>query len=58
MKGVNSPPFLSIDTKCFHSKQLLVKFTPQTEVTEAVSDLMVLSVSKKEEVPPGYKRLP
>lgn len=46
------------NTKSFHTKQLLVKFTPQTEATAAVTDLMVLSVSKKDEVPPGYKRLP
>ena len=47
-----------IDTKAFSSKQLLAKFTPLEEVTQAVTDLVVLSPSKKEDVPAGYRRLP
>ena len=47
-----------IDTKAFSSKQLLAKFTPLEEVTQAVTDLVVLSASRKEDVPVGYRRLP
>ena len=47
-----------IDTKAFSSKQLLAKFTPLEEVTQAVTDLVVLSASRKEDVPAGYRRLP
>ena len=47
-----------VDTKAFSSKQLLAKFTPLEEVTQAVTDLVVLSASRKEDVPVGYRRLP
>ena len=47
-----------IDTKAFSSKQLLAKFTPLEQATHAVTDLVVLSPSRKEDVPGGYRRLP
>ena len=48
----------TIDTKAFGSKQLLAEFTPLEEVTQAVTDVVVLSPSRKEDVPTGYRRLP
>ena len=47
-----------IDTKAFSSKQLLAKFTPLEQATQAVTDLVVLSPSKKEDVPAEYRRQP
>ena len=46
------------DTKAFSSKQLLAKFTPLEEATQAVTDIVVLSPSRKEDVPTKYQRLP
>ena len=47
-----------IDTKAFSSKQLLAKFTPLEEATKAVTDIVVLSPARKEDVPARYQRLP
>ena len=47
-----------VDTKAFSSKQLLAKFTPLEEATQAVTGVVVLSPSRKEDVPAGYRRLP
>ena len=47
-----------IDTKAFSSKQLLAEFTPLEQATQAVTDVVVLSPFKKEDVPAGYRRLP
>ena len=47
-----------IDTKAFSSKQLLAEFTPLEQATQAVTDIVVLSPSRKEDVPAGYRRLP
>ena len=47
-----------VDTKAFSSKQLLAKFTPLKEATQAVTGVVVLSPSRKEDVPAGYRRLP
>ena len=47
-----------IDTKAFSSNQLLAEFTPLEQATQAVTDIVVLSPSRKEDVPAGYRRLP
>ena len=47
----------SPDTKAFSSKQLLAKFTPLEQATRAITDVVVLSAAKKEDVPPKYTRL-
>lgn len=51
-------PPLHPDSKAFQSKQLLVRFVALEEATEAISDIIILSSQKKEEVPQKYKRLP
>lgn len=45
-------------SKSFGSKLIAIKLTPQEEAGEGVTDILVLSGSKKDQVPPGYKRLP
>ena len=50
--------WLFTDSKAFSSKQLMVRYVASEEATEAVSDIIILSSSRKEEVPPKYKRLP
>ncbi len=47
-----------LDSKSFHSKQLLVKFVALEQATEAVTDIIILSEQRKEDVPSSYKRLP
>ena len=44
--------------KPFASKLVVVKLDPLEEIKEAITDIVVLSGSKKENVPSGYKRLP
>lgn len=44
--------------KTFSQKQLLVRFHAPDQAKEAVSDIVILSAHKKEDVPSGYKRLP
>ena len=46
------------DSKSFHSKQLLMRIVALEEATEAITDIIVLSSQRKEEVPAHYKRLP
>ncbi len=45
-------------TKVFSSKQLLAKFEPLEGAKKAVTDIVILSASRKEDVPAGYIRLP
>ena len=56
----NTPELLPCytGTKSFHSKQLLARFAALEEAKDAIVDIIVLSGSHKEEVPPRYKRLP
>ena len=44
--------------KAFSQKQLLVRFQAPDQAQEAVSDIVILSAHRKEDVPNGYKRLP
>ena len=44
--------------KTFSHKQLLVRFCAPEQAQEAVSDIVILSAHKKEDVPSGFKRLP
>ena len=44
--------------KTFSQKQLLVRFSAPEQAKEAVSDVVILSAHKKEDVPSGFKRLP
>lgn len=46
------------DSKSFHSKQLLVRIVALEEATEAITDIIILSAQRKEDVPAKYKRLP
>ncbi len=47
-----------LDSKSFHSKQLLVRFMALEEATEAITDIIVLSAQRKEDMPSNYRRLP
>jgi hypothetical protein len=49
---------LDDNVKPFSSKLVVIKLTPVDQATEGVTDVLVLSGSKKESVPAGYKRLP
>lgn len=55
---LTKPPLSPSDTKVFSTKQILAKYVPLEEVKKAVTDIVILSASKKEDVPPGYTRLP
>ena len=44
--------------KAFSQKQLLVRFQAPDQAQEAISDVVILSAHKKEDVPSGFKRLP
>lgn len=46
------------DTKAFSSKVLTIKVGPHEQTTRAVTELKVLSASRKEDVPTGFTRLP
>jgi len=46
------------NNKAFSTKQILAKFVPLEQATYALTDILVLSPSRKEDVPAGYKRLP
>lgn len=47
-----------IGSKSFGSRTVAIKLVPQEEAVEAVTDLIILTGSKKDQVPNGYKRLP
>ena len=49
---------LCVDSKAFSSKTVLIKIDPLESATQAVTDVVVLSSSKKDQVPSGYSRLP
>ena len=44
--------------KTFSHKQLLVRFQAPDQAKDAITDIVVLSANKKEDVPRGFKRLP
>ena len=46
------------DIKPFAAKVVAIKTEPLEEAKDMVTDIVVLSGSKKENVPSGYKRLP
>ena len=46
------------DSKPFSSKVIALKVDPLEQATQAVTDLVVLTGSKKDQVPSGYCRLP
>lgn len=46
------------DSKSFSSKTIVIKLDPLEQATRTVTDLVVLSGSKRDQVPSGYKRLP
>ena len=50
-------PTLCVDSKAFSSKDVLIKIDPLESATQAVTDIVVLSSSKKDQVPSGYSRL-
>jgi len=52
------PPVPPVDSKAFSTKLILAKFVPLEQATYALTDILVLSPSRKEDVPAGYKRLP
>lgn len=56
--SIIAPPLPPVDSKAFSTKQILAKFVPLEQATYALTDILVLSPSRKEDVPAGYKRLP
>ena len=46
------------DTKAFSQKVLTMKVGPNEQTTRAVTEIQILSASRKEDVPSGFKRLP
>lgn len=46
------------DTKAFSAKVLTMKVGPNEQTTRAVTEIQILSASRKEDVPSGFKRLP
>ena len=47
-----------IDTKAFSHKVLTIRVGANEETTRAVTDIQILSASRKEDVPAGFTRLP
>lgn len=45
------------NSKAFSSWQLVVKLKPLEELTRAITDIVILTSAKKEDVPPGFTRL-
>ena len=56
--SIIAPPLPPVDSKVFSTKQILAQFVPLEQATYALTDILVLSPSRKEDVPTGYKRLP
>lgn len=48
----------TLDTKAFSAKVLTMKVGPNEQTTRAVTEIQILSASRKEDVPAGFKRLP
>ena len=46
------------DSKSFSSKTVAVKLDPLERAAQVVTDVVVLSGSKKDQVPSGFSRLP
>lgn len=46
------------DSKSFSSKTVAIKLDPLERATQVVTDVVVLSGSKKDQVPSGFSRLP
>ena len=46
------------DTKAFSSKLLVIKVSPRELTDKAVTNVVVLSASRKEDVPAHFTRLP